>query len=81
MERDDSSLVALKEIFIDEENKKNFEVDIIKKLKHPNIIQYHESFKIKEYLCIIIDYAEGGDIASRIKLAKSKGYFFTEAQI
>ena len=81
MEREDASIAALKEIYLEEEEKKNLEVNALEKLKHPHIIQYHESFISDGYLCIVIDYAEGGDLASRIKTSKSKGYHFPEAQI
>ena len=81
VEKEDASLVAMKQVYIDDENIINLEVSALEKLEHPHIIQYHESFKNDGYLYIIIDYAEGGDIATRIRMAKSKGYKFPEVQI
>lgn len=81
VEREDASLAALKQVYIENENSLNQEVSLLERLSHPHIIQYHESFKHQGFLYIIIDYAEGGDMASRIKLAKTKGYKFSESQI
>ena len=71
----------MKQVYLDDEDVKNFEVNALEKLEHPHIIQYHESFKSDGYLYIIIDYAEGGDLATRIRMAKSKSYKFPEVQI
>jgi NIMA (never in mitosis gene a)-related kinase 1/4/5 len=81
VEREDASLAAMKEVYIDDESSVNLEVSALEKLEHPHIIKYHESFISGGYLHIIIDYAEGGDISSRIRIAKSNGYKFPEAQI
>jgi serine/threonine protein kinase len=81
VEREDASLVAMKQVYIEDENSVNQEVSALESLEHVNIIQYHESFVQEGYLYIVIDYAEGGDLASRIRAAKSKPYSFPEAQI
>ena len=81
VEQEDASLVAMKQIYIEDESAINQEVSALETLEHPNIIHYHESFVQEGYLHIIIDYAEGGDLASRIRAAKSKPYNFPEAQI
>ena len=81
VEREDASLAALKQVYIENENSLNQEVSLLERLSHPHIIQYHESFRFQEYLFIVIDFAEGGDLANRIKLAKNKGYKFSEPQI
>ena len=81
VEREDASLVAMKQVYLDDEDGKNFEVSILEKLEHPHITKYHESFKYDGYLYIIMDYAEGGDLATRIRMAKSKNYKFPEAQV
>ena len=37
-------------------------------LQHPNIVRLREIYITKnEKLCIVMDYAEGGDLRSRIK--------------
>lgn len=81
VEKEDASIVAMKQVYIEDEGTVNLEVSALEKLEHPHIIQYHESFRSEGYLYIIIDYAEGGDIATRIRMAKSKGYKFPEAQV
>ena len=50
---------------------------------HPRVIRYHESFMQKGYLNIIMDYAEGGDLAEVIerKRAEGGGARFAEAQL
>eukprot|EP00698_Gefionella_okellyi_P017900 TRINITY_DN5309_c0_g1_i1.p1 TRINITY_DN5309_c0_g1~~TRINITY_DN5309_c0_g1_i1.p1 ORF type:complete len:968 (-),score=200.79 TRINITY_DN5309_c0_g1_i1:40-2943(-) len=55
------------------------EVSVLQLLKHPNIIAYHGSFTEKGLLCIVMDYAEGGDLHEQIKQAKKK--FFSENTI
>lgn len=38
------------------------EVTILKKLKHPNIIKFYNSFEEENSLYIVMEYAEGGDL-------------------
>ena len=50
------------------------EVTVLKALRHPYIITYRESFIEKKYnilvilrcLCIVMDYADGGDLYAKI---------------
>jgi serine/threonine protein kinase len=81
VEREDASLAALKQIYIDSDESLNQEVSLLQRLSHPCIIQYQESFKSGSYLYIITDFAEGGDLGSRIRSAKNKGNKFSESQI
>jgi len=49
------------------------EVRILASIQHPNIISYKESF-IEERtstLCIVMEYADGGDLLQKITLARS----------
>lgn len=46
------------------------EVMVLKEMKHPNIITYRESFMHKKYLCIIMDYADNGDLYQKIEAQK-----------
>ena len=43
------------------------EVSILRKVSHPNIIKYYASFLENESLCIIMEYAELGDLYTLIK--------------
>ena len=56
----------MKMIKIEEEEKKSFdyeeaikEVEILRKIQHPNIVSIKESFAYFNYLCIIMEYAPG----------------------
>ncbi|XP_057357720.1 serine/threonine-protein kinase Nek1 isoform X5 [Manis pentadactyla] len=55
------------------------EVAVLANMKHPNIVQYRESFEENGSLYIVMDYCEGGDLFKRINA--QKGIFFQEDQI
>ena len=57
------------------------EVELMRKLNHPCIVGYRESFlnKNKDTLCIVMSYCDGGDLAAAIENAK--GQKFSEAKI
>ena len=38
------------------------EVEMLKELKHPNIIKYHDSFADDGNLYIVMEYASKGDL-------------------
>jgi NIMA (never in mitosis gene a)-related kinase len=57
------------------------EAQILRRVKHPNIIRYYTSFVEEEYLYIIMEYAEGGDLAVLIKSHKERKKFFSEREI
>ena len=42
------------------------ECAILGALKHPNIIEYRESFEDNGQLCIVMAWAEGGDLAGAL---------------
>ena len=54
------------------------EVSILRKVSHPNIIKYYASFLENESLCIIMEYAELGDLYSLIKHYKRHQKYFDE---
>ncbi len=53
------------------------EIEILSMLKHPNIIRYKRSFLAKGSLCILMDFAEKGDLYQIVKEQKkvNLGYF------
>lgn len=55
------------------------EVAVLANMKHPNIVQYKESFEENGSLYIVMDYCEGGDLFKRINA--QKGTLFQEDQI
>ncbi|CAD8124299.1 unnamed protein product [Paramecium sonneborni] len=49
------------------------EAKIIEFLSHPNIVKFREVYKTKKgRLCIVMEYADGGDLSQKIKEAKGK---------
>jgi NIMA (never in mitosis gene a)-related kinase len=58
----------------EEEKKETIkEARILEALKHPNIVKFREVYKTqKGKLCIVMEYAEGGDLAMKIKDQKSQ---------
>jgi NIMA (never in mitosis gene a)-related kinase len=54
------------------------EVSVLSSLKHPYIVEYFESFQDRGCLYIVMGYAEGGDLASRIRAQTSP---FVEAEV
>ena len=44
------------------------EVNILSKLEHPHIVKYYDSFIDKQYLNIIMEFCEGGDLANFLKV-------------
>ena len=57
------------------------EAEVLKKLAHPNIVQYIESFMESGILCIIMEYCEVGDLSLHIKKMKQKDERFSEVEI
>jgi len=57
------------------------EVVVLKSLRHPFIVSYRESFMNKGCLCIVMDYADGGDLYAKITKQKQLGSGFSEEQI
>ena len=73
----------------EEERKETLrEAKILEVLNHPNIIRFREVYKTKKgKLCIVMDYADGGDLQSRIKERHKKRQqtgvleYFSEDQV
>ena len=62
---------------LSENEKKNAlnEIRLIASVKHPNICQYKESFidEGTQSLCLVMEYADGGDLAQKITEHLRKG--------
>ena len=73
--------MLLENLTEDEKKEAYVEAKILEKLDHPNIIQFIEVFRsTKPYasLNIVMDYADGGDLQTKIKSQKKS---FLENQI
>mmetsp|Transcript_70591 Transcript_70591/g.132096 ORF Transcript_70591/g.132096 Transcript_70591/m.132096 type:complete len:443 (+) Transcript_70591:133-1461(+) len=63
-----------------ERNEAVKEAMLLKKMDHPNIVRFQEVFMTRKgRLCIVMDYADGGDVHQAIKA--SKGTLFQEPAI
>ena len=78
-------LIVIKEIDLmkmseEERDEALKEVKIMEGLDHPNIIRFKEVYRTKQnILCIVMDYADGGDLFDKIK--KTNGSYLPESQI
>ncbi|XP_069797738.1 serine/threonine-protein kinase Nek1 isoform X13 [Narcine bancroftii] len=82
--KEDGRQYVIKEINISrmsnkEREESRREVAVLANMKHPNIVQYQESFEESGCLYIVMDYCEGGDLFKRINA--QKGILFSEEQI
>ncbi|XP_067838564.1 serine/threonine-protein kinase Nek1 isoform X3 [Heptranchias perlo] len=82
--KEDGRQYVIKEISISrmsnkEREESRREVAVLANMKHPNIVQYKESFEESGCLYIVMDYCEGGDLFKRINA--QKGILFREDQI
>lgn len=83
LRKSDNKILVWKELdygLMSEKEKQNIvsEVNILKELHHPNIVQYYDRIidKKNKKIFIIMEYCEGGDIGNVIKkLKKTKEYF------
>ncbi|GMH93888.1 hypothetical protein TrVE_jg1907 [Triparma verrucosa] len=57
------------------------EVDLLRRLNHPNICGYRDSFmsRNRDSLCIVMEFCDGGDLSDIIK--KARNQLFTESKI
>ncbi|XP_053556212.1 serine/threonine-protein kinase Nek1 [Bombina bombina] len=82
--KEDGKQYVIKEIGISkmsnkEREESRREVAVLANMKHPNIVQYRESFEESGCLYIVMDYCEGGDLFKKIN--SQKGVLFPEDQI
>ncbi|XP_067450019.1 interferon-induced very large GTPase 1-like isoform X2 [Thunnus thynnus] len=83
--KEDGHQYVIKEIYDisamspEERKRAQKEVEVLAEMSHPNIVQYKESFEVKDCLYIVMDYCEGGDLLKKIK--SQKGELFSEDQI
>ena len=56
------------------------EIRLLASVKHPNVVEYKESFidEASSCLCLVMEYADDGDLAQKISEHSKKGTNFTE---
>ena len=74
-------VIKIKNIPKKERDATKMEVDLLRRLNHPNIVRYIDSFlsRNRESLCIAMEYCDGGDLAAQIKAARRN--MFSESKI
>lgn len=57
------------------------EAKLLSSLRHPNVINYVDSFLARksDHLCIVMEFADGGDLSSKVKNAH--GVHFSQEQV
>ncbi|KAL4467995.1 hypothetical protein ABPG72_015865 [Tetrahymena utriculariae] len=75
----------MKRIFIDEREQQMYhpinEAKLLEQLDHPNIIKMQEHFYHKKYFCLIMEFAEKGDLNKLILKLKQKEEYLNEKQV
>jgi len=54
------------------------EVTVLRSLRHPNIVAYYDGFEEGCKLCIVMEFADGGDLTDVIKRRREEGSRFSE---
>jgi len=57
------------------------EITLLAMLRHPAIICYHEAFVHRGSLCVVMDYADGGDLAQKIEEHKTAETTIEDTQV
>lgn len=57
------------------------EVAVLKKVKHPHAIAIQDSLVVDDTLCIVMEYAEGGDLGALIARRRQEKRPFSEAEV
>ena len=84
--KSDNEIYALKKVVMrklktKEKNNALNEIRILASINHPNVISYKQAFfdAESETLCIIMEYADGGDLYQRILDSKKKSITMSES--
>lgn len=74
---EDSDLCVVKEVSLQVEPQRRSEAlreaDVLKSLTHSNIIACHDAFFADSRLCIVMEYADGGDLCAAIARRRAAG--------
>eukprot|EP00927_Polykrikos_kofoidii_P032700 TRINITY_DN27781_c0_g1_i1.p1 TRINITY_DN27781_c0_g1~~TRINITY_DN27781_c0_g1_i1.p1 ORF type:complete len:518 (-),score=62.58 TRINITY_DN27781_c0_g1_i1:47-1600(-) len=84
--RTSGNLRVMKEVDLDRVDEKQRaealrEAELLKSLSHPNIIAYDEAFLVETRLCIVMEYADGGDLFAAIERRKTENKRYHEREV
>lgn len=86
--RREGKLYALKLVKMTDVPKKEveavrLELRLLRRLSHPNIVGYKESFPVKDgaYICIVMMFADGGELAAKLERHKKAGTRLPESLV
>ncbi len=54
------------------------EIQMLSSLRHPNIVAYHEAFVSEQFIFIVMQYCDGGDLDQLLKAARQRGQRLNE---
>eukprot|EP00929_Paragymnodinium_shiwhaense_P032704 TRINITY_DN18095_c0_g1_i1.p1 TRINITY_DN18095_c0_g1~~TRINITY_DN18095_c0_g1_i1.p1 ORF type:complete len:619 (+),score=114.42 TRINITY_DN18095_c0_g1_i1:104-1960(+) len=57
------------------------EAEVLRSLSHVNIVRLVDTFLDNNKLCIVMEYADGGDLATLVRQRKDCRVFFDEAEV
>jgi serine/threonine protein kinase len=57
------------------------EAEVLRSLSHVNIVKLVDTFLHRDKLCIVMEFADGGDLASIVKERQDSGIFFPDAEV
>lgn len=57
------------------------EIRVLRSLQHPNIVGYFDGFQEGTKLCIVMEFADAGDLADSIKRKRDDSLRFEEAEV
>ena len=50
------------------------EVDFLRKMRNPNIVSFFEDFSFQRYICIVMEFCDGGTLQKHVESRKQRGF-------
>ena len=80
----DGELLALKSMAVHSAKDRALarnEIEILRKLSHPHVVRFEDTFVLGQDVCIVMQFCEGGDLARLIGEQRSAGRKLPEAEV